>query len=471
MENKKISQLDPYSGSPDSFDIPGVADGQTLRANLGAAIQQKITSQRLLSPSDLKTVNGVPLTGQGDIALELTHPFKGWYDSLEGLQTAVGSPAVGDYAYIKGATASDPAAIYECVTAGTWSDSGRTVDVSNVQTFETGQSVNGTGIKDLDGNNDPNAAGVLSAEAGKELNERLYGSHDNSTSEEITLSSPTVGLFLNPSVESGIAYASSGNGRKGMIPPEVFASIKSYKFLRVTQGENYGEVTFVKKGAPTGSMTYQQLIEGGYLSEVHDNYNNVVIDLPANTTTDVEIPEDAYTAYFLYRRAADGSGVAGTYRKPTMVVGYGLKTEGELEEIWDKIREIEEGGDGGSEEPIDGADILDGTVGGEKLIHATEEFMPFSLIDYDSLVGGTLINSIGDVGTVVGQNYRATNFISLMGKRYSGTAWVVMVLQQLMGELCMTRTRMCFGFSDLVIPTILTQTTRKTQTMSRVRLI
>ncbi len=151
MENKKISQLDPYSGSPDSFDIPGVANGQTRKTNLGAAILLKITSQRLLSPSDLKTVNGVPLTGQGDIALELVHPFKGWYDSLEGLQTAVGSPAVGDYAYIKGATASDPAAIYECATAGTWSDSGRTVDTGNVQSFASGQpvsdiAIDGTGL-------------------------------------------------------------------------------------------------------------------------------------------------------------------------------------------------------------------------------------------------------------------------------------------------------------------------------------
>ena len=178
MENKKISQLDPYSGNPDSFDIPGVADGQTLKTNLGAAIQKKITSERLLSPSDLKTVNGVPLTGQGDIALELVNPFKGWYDSLEGLQTAVGSPAVGDYAYIKGAAASDPAAIYECTTAGTWSDSGRTIDTSNVQTFKSGQAVSGVAVKDLYGNNDPNADGVLSAEAGVALNSRVTSVED-----------------------------------------------------------------------------------------------------------------------------------------------------------------------------------------------------------------------------------------------------------------------------------------------------
>jgi glycerophosphoryl diester phosphodiesterase len=56
------------------------------------------------------------------------------------------SPNVGDYAYIKGATSSDPAAIYECTTAGTWSDSGRIADTSNVQTFASGEKVNEIGI-------------------------------------------------------------------------------------------------------------------------------------------------------------------------------------------------------------------------------------------------------------------------------------------------------------------------------------
>ena len=40
--------------------------------------------------------------------------FKGWFDSTSALSAAYPSPKVGDYAYIKGATASDPAAIYHC---------------------------------------------------------------------------------------------------------------------------------------------------------------------------------------------------------------------------------------------------------------------------------------------------------------------------------------------------------------------
>ena len=71
------------------------------------------------------------------------NPFKGWYNSAASLPA---NPVVGDYAYVKGVTASDPVAIYECTTAGSWSNSGRTADTSNVQTFATGEEVNETPI-------------------------------------------------------------------------------------------------------------------------------------------------------------------------------------------------------------------------------------------------------------------------------------------------------------------------------------
>lgn len=149
--------------------VPGVADGETQKADLGAMVDQAAGAAGYLKADGLKTINGESLDGSGDLDIDMNNPFKGWYDTLAALQSAVGSPKVGDFAYIKSAMAGNPAAIYECATAGTWRDSGRTVDVSNVQTFETGQQVSGTGVKDLNGNNDPNAAGVLSAEAGKTI--------------------------------------------------------------------------------------------------------------------------------------------------------------------------------------------------------------------------------------------------------------------------------------------------------------
>ena len=104
----------------------------------------------------------------GQDGADAVNPFKGWYASANALPA---NPVVGDYAYVKGANASDPAAIYECTTAGTWSDSGGTADTSNVQTFASSQEVNEVHIV-----NDLTTGGtedVLSAEQGKDVNGRL----------------------------------------------------------------------------------------------------------------------------------------------------------------------------------------------------------------------------------------------------------------------------------------------------------
>ncbi len=173
MESKKISELEQYNGSADGFVIPGVADGETQKANLGTLVEQKAEAAGFLKPDGLKTINGESVVGSGNVDIDMKNPFKGWYDTLAALQAAVASPKVGDYAYIKGATTSDPAAIYECATAGTWSDSGRTVDTSNVQTFGSGQQVNAVKIMDENGDEDAGAEGVLSAEAGAAMKSQI----------------------------------------------------------------------------------------------------------------------------------------------------------------------------------------------------------------------------------------------------------------------------------------------------------
>ena len=188
MESKKISELEQYNGSADGFMIPGVADGETQKANLGTMVEQKATAAGFLKPDGLKTINGESVAGSGNLDIDMKNPFKGWFDTVAALQAAVASPAVGDYAYIKGATASDPAAIYECATAGTWSDSGRTVDTSNVQTFASGQVVNEVKIMDETGEEVLVPDGVLSATAGKKLGDEVFG-YSESSWEEKTLTS------------------------------------------------------------------------------------------------------------------------------------------------------------------------------------------------------------------------------------------------------------------------------------------
>ena len=108
----------------------------------------------------------IPRGADGQDGADAVNPFKGWYASANALPA---NPVVGDYAYVKGASSTDPAAIYECTTAGTWSDSGRTADTSNVQTFASGEEVNEVHIV-----NDLITGGVhdvLSAEQGK----KIYG--------------------------------------------------------------------------------------------------------------------------------------------------------------------------------------------------------------------------------------------------------------------------------------------------------
>jgi len=145
------------------------AEQQTqARTNIGA---QDI----LVSGQNIKTVNNESLLGSGNITIEgepAVNPFKGWFDNLTSLQTI--TPVVGDYAYVKGATTTDPVKIYECATNGTWSDSGRTVDTSNVQSFASGQAVNGVAIDDTQlANPLPNA--LVKAEDVMQLKAKLEG--------------------------------------------------------------------------------------------------------------------------------------------------------------------------------------------------------------------------------------------------------------------------------------------------------
>jgi len=97
-------------------------------------------------------------------------PFKGWFDSSSALSAAYPSPQVGDFAYVKGATSTDPVAIYACAIAGTWADSGRTFNPSNNQEFASGESLNNVRIvNNLNGG----SSNVLSAEQGKVLDQKV----------------------------------------------------------------------------------------------------------------------------------------------------------------------------------------------------------------------------------------------------------------------------------------------------------
>lgn len=107
----------------------------------------------------------------GNDGLDAYQPFKGWYADTTELNSSFGTPLVGDYAYVKGATANDPVAIYHCVTAGTWADSGNTFNPSNNQEFASGEALNTVHI--VDGLESSSATDVLSAKQGKVLDQKV----------------------------------------------------------------------------------------------------------------------------------------------------------------------------------------------------------------------------------------------------------------------------------------------------------
>lgn len=107
----------------------------------------------------------------GADGLDAYQPFKGWYDTSSSLSTAFPTPQVGDYAYVVGASSSDPVTIYKCATAGTWADSGRTFNPANNQEFASGESLNTVRI--IDRLESSSATDVLSAKQGKVLDQKV----------------------------------------------------------------------------------------------------------------------------------------------------------------------------------------------------------------------------------------------------------------------------------------------------------
>ena len=105
---------------------------------------------------------------------DAVNPFKGWFGSSSDLP-ATGQD--GDYAYVKDANASDPAAIWAWnASAATpeWEDTQRTADTSNIQTFKTNEEVNLTPIDNTNLVN-PASGALAKAEDAMLLKQQLRG--------------------------------------------------------------------------------------------------------------------------------------------------------------------------------------------------------------------------------------------------------------------------------------------------------
>lgn len=165
----------------------------------------------------------------GSDGADAYQPFKGWFASSAALSAAYPAPQVGDYAYVKGAAESDPVAVYECNTAGTWVASQREFNPANNQSFGSGEELNTVRI--VDGLDSESATDVLSAKQGKVLDKKIekiaggeIGSayplmkilQDGSVATAVSATNRTLIVDVTDYVGrqvkvSGILYAKSGN--------------------------------------------------------------------------------------------------------------------------------------------------------------------------------------------------------------------------------------------------------------------
>ena len=210
MESKKISELEQYNGSANGFMVPGVADGETQKADLGAMVDQAAGAAGYLKPSGLKTINGESIDGSGDLDVAVMNPFKGTFLDTD---TFPAEGADGEFIYVVNTSVTPRTANVYAWNGSAFADTGKSVENFGLS-FASGQAVPDTGIKDLEGNNDPNAAGVLSAEAGKELNVGLHDLKKDIGVEAIPVS-PDV--LVNCYVDDGTGQMKQYPGTSGYV--------------------------------------------------------------------------------------------------------------------------------------------------------------------------------------------------------------------------------------------------------------
>ena len=151
--------------------VPGVADGETQKADLGAMVDQAAGAAGYLKPSGLKTINGQSVDGSGDLNVAVMNPFKGTFLDTD---TFPAEGADGEFIYVVNTSVTPRTANVYAWNGTAFADTGKSVENFGLS-FASGQTIPDTGIKNLNGDNDPNAAGVLSAEAGKVIGDRVFG--------------------------------------------------------------------------------------------------------------------------------------------------------------------------------------------------------------------------------------------------------------------------------------------------------
>jgi len=217
MESKKISELEQYTGSADGFMVPGVADGETQKANLGTLVEQKAEAAEFLKPSGLKTINGESIVGSGDLNVAVMNPLKGTFLDTDTLPT---EGREGDYIYVVNTGVMPRTANVWSWNGTAFADTGKSVENFGLS-FASGQAVNTVGI-----DNEPTPGSNNLVKSGGVQNELALGAV-----YDVSAKNPTAGPNNDGKWESLSALLSDAN-LSTLIPTSVRKGGMSIKFIQ-----------------------------------------------------------------------------------------------------------------------------------------------------------------------------------------------------------------------------------------------
>ena len=309
-----------------------VLDSEGNPADSGHSPSEFVTEQQM------KTINGQSVIGSGDIAIprgrDAVNPFKGWFNDVETLRAIHPQPAAGDFAYVKGAEASDPADIF-VEADGDWEDSGRDVDSSNTQTFMSSEGVSDVRI-DSSGLKDVETKKPVLAKAADAM--QLRCKLEGITAEEVRVEDAAE---WHPDSSSAGYYTSSG-----------WSISNTFKSTRIDVG-GYKAARFIGYYSANASAGYlYQDVNGDPIDGAFHRYNEIG-ETAGKIEIESRIPEGAKYLVCILNASSFTESEFYCYLQKGETVGetieaakYELQSEigskiGQINELIDKLVSVE----------------------------------------------------------------------------------------------------------------------------------
>ncbi len=336
--------------------VPTISDGENNPVDLAGTIE--VTTETA-SGSEA----GVTVTPKQGGGVEMKFSLPKGADGADGQDGAPGAPGhnpnlgtyldtdtnkpttgqAGDYYIVINTTVTQMTASVWVWNENDFADTEKSVE-DFVTQFASGQPVTDVHIKDLNGDDDPNAQGVLSAEAGMALDEKIGGLKEqliyNTEITNLTLNSPYYVETLNDGYMAGSGYSIVRNQYTASYSIVLFRlPAGKYKATKLHSATNVGAI--VATFASTNDF-----VVGGTPSSI------ILNSAGTSQGSEVEFNLTEETLVALLAKVSSGTLVANNYGKVEEIKITTLKdtvedleqeiTDLDVEELSEKVQTLED---------------------------------------------------------------------------------------------------------------------------------